>query len=670
MADTHPHTDPEYTDFADMLAACDWNDTGAVSELITGRHTPQAFREELVIKQFNAPGSDFSYLANFFGFEEFKDGKGKSLITEVYHKPVLDFGFQRWRQEKEDCELNPEDCFRCREELPEGGYSTQDIEMFSAGVRTKPYCIKNIRSIRDFDKWRRMILEDQMAFEKQIMLEFYLMAVMRTAGNKILLELDHPDAGASPRDLLDEFPMAYRDHYFPTVYDPEKIQPFDLALGEYLADNLIERGLDTGAAARGSRGPVFEFWTGSDWLRKNVFQNAEYAEKLKYTMPANLFAGMLGSADSGTREVYGNLAPRFMRHLPRFALSSEGGITIVQPHTRVNVEIGTEAISNPDWRHAPFEAFVVPSPNQAKILRPEPITTVDGISILPITGNGPWRARNPYDKECNPEENMPWWEKDFDLGLAPWMPDEGTLILGRRRKFNWAPVNHCDLEPIACVTPASFDCTVAAGCDTSDSNVSQSITRLEFGEEILCTSASCGDSTIYKVKYEHKDKREDFEFSCDCGDEVLAILDDDSEVYANIVETMPHPNRLLWVQTLDASGGDPAALEEGRCIVRILCPDATAGVGDVEGCADQDAPGCEEFENGELLVTLDNFISCGATDSVTVTYKDADGNTTSTDTGTIAEANPVTGQYRITGLAVDAPCTDASGGTVATVTCA
>lgn len=684
MSNAFANVDTASASFITEVDNCDWNNPSAVAALIASPHTPQAFREDLLVQQFNKP-TMVSYFRNFFGFEDWDWGQGGSKKTETYHAPVLATNFHRWLQKDyrsrgngfaagED-PSNLDDCIRCYEDLPTGGYSTQDVEFFEAGVRTQPYCISKIKSERMFWKWQDQIIRDQKAFEEQILTEFFLMCVIRYSGNKILLESGHPFAGTSARDILPDFPMAYRKKFFPQAIDPENIVPFDLSIAEDFAYQMIEKGNTGGAIGISPEdgAPIFEFWTDNDWRRSNILQDPDYADKIKYSMPEKLFKGYSLNSDAN-RMVFGNIAPRVMPALPRFADSSDGGITVVQPFLRVAVEAGYEAIPDPVHRDAPYQLVVLPSPNVGRILRPKPITTSQGIPITPLYGNAGWQPMNEYDKECNPKKNMPWWEWDADLGFAPRSPDESTVILSRRQVFKRRPQNTCNLMPRLCVDPIVNACGPDGLCDTSDlENVSQSITDLgsEFAgtERVLVTSYACGDTSIAMVKLTHKDKRANFVIDCACGSTLKALLKDGTDIVVKLIDnSLANPGNIYTVQRVDGAG-DPIAFDDATCIASLICFDATPASAEVLAASDANTPGCGEFAAGEVEFVLDSVLSCGVGDAIEVDYVDASGAVITTGAGMIATANDERNTYVFTMTDPLNAATDVIGNAASVVRC-
>lgn len=575
MPTGYTHVDPSTEAFLEEVAHCDWQSPTAVSDLITGRHTPQAFKDELQ-RTYYGPGEQsdtpgaldpnniLGYFTGLFPSETFPNGQGLSLKTEVYHTPVLQPSLARFNKLLPISDFNDiTRCNPCRETLPTGGYSTMDIELFHHHIRTEPYCVENIKNVRDWIKYMEMVVADQKAFDTQIMTEFILAMLIRVAGNKILLESGHPDAGSSNRNLLPDYAMSYRDHFFPNVVNADNIEPFDLSTAEELHYEMTERGNTGGAVGVDPAGsPIFEFFTSSDWYRNNVLHNQEYAEKIKYTMPETLFRGYT----LNNVETYNGLRPKVMPWMPRFADSTTGGISIVPFHTDEPVEIGVEAISNPDYRYAPYEINMLVSKNTMSLLNHEPVTSSQMIPVESVISDRAWYPWNEYDKECNPEKNMPFWKRDYASGVAPKKPDETVLILSRRQVFRKSPKNNCDVFERISITPPTKDCVVA---DCADETVLQeSITDLNTDPTfaVVKNSVTCGDPTFLILEVEHKDKLPDFVIA-PCGSEVQLNLSDDTSVTGTILDTSgvnPYRNYIIQVQS---------ALGEGVCVESISIPE-------------------------------------------------------------------------------------------------
>ena len=638
-----PNVDTAVEAYTEELTDCDFNDPNAVSALITGRHTPQVFRDELIRQEFKAGPCNF--FSDFFGFEDFDWGKC-SLKRETYHAPVLESAFNAWVEKDYTCSVDgsTEDCIPCFEELPTGGYSTDDVEFFQANLKTIPYCIAGIKCHRDFFRYQDMIIRDQLAMSSQRLEDFFTMAAVRTAGHKILLEEGHPLGNLSPYPILDEFPNNYREKYFNDPADPDNIIAFDLGMSQQLAYDLIESYMTEGATIVDGK-HVFDVWTGSDWHHANVLQDPDYAEKIKFTAPNQLFRGY--SMIEGSRTVHGNIAHRTVPCLPRFADETGGtGIVTVQKFVDVPVEIGNKKVANKSHKLAPYELIMLPSPNQAKILRPRPITSSQGIPITPIYNSPGWVARNEYDKVCNPQKNMPWWEWQATMGLAPDRRDEGIMILARRQVFRTAPRNKCKLMPRLGVDDIVFDCP-------DSPRVQASITDQSDGcEAVGCDSVTCGDDTQAILKLNFKSERQGFSVDCACGTEAIANLDDGTVITVLIVDdSQMNPGSLLRVQKLDAPAGVPDSFDPARTVVSICCAAPAALAATVESCVGS-------ADDGVAVVVLDALLNCGVGDAITAEY----GAPAADDqAGTVTAIDYATRTYTLAITDTDYDCDDSAG---------
>ena len=644
-----PNVDTASDAFTEELANCDFNDPSSVSDLITGRHTPQVYRNQLIREEFKHPGSVCNFFSDYFGFEDFDWGKC-SLKRETYHAPMLESAFNAWVKKDFQCSTDPTDpteCAPCFEELPTGGYSTDDVEFFSAYLKTKPYCIANLKCHRDYFRYQDMIIKDQLKMSEQRMQDFFTMAAVRTAGHKILLETGHPLGNTSPYPILDEFPNNYRENYFNEPTDPDNIVAFDLGMAQQLTFDMIDTGM-TGAAAMVDGRHVFDIWTGSDWHTINVLQDADFADKIKFTAPNQLFKGF--TFMDGNRTVHGNVAHRTVPCLPRFADETGGTnneIVQVQAFNRIAVEIGDKFVANKDHKLAPYELILLPSPNQASILRPQTITSSQGIPITPLYDSAGWKARNPYDKECNPQENMPWWEWQAHMGLAPNLRDEGVVLLARRQVYRTAPRNTCNLMPRRSVNAETFDCP-----DTP--RVQASITEAGDGcDQVSCEQVVCGDASQSYLKLDFKSQREAFSVDCACGTEAIVNLDDGSTNVVQIIDdARMNPDSLLLVQRLDAAGGNPTDFDAARDVVSICCQAPAAASASVVSCVGSD-------DDGVVSVVLDAILECEVGDAVTAQYRGPGAD--NDQAATITSVDYATLTYVLAITDTDYDCDDSAG---------
>src|SRR6478609_859092 len=407
---------PSMTDaeFAATLTACNFADPDAVSKLVTSTHTNVKFNEQVEVRQAIKPLGAYNYFGGLFGTEVWQDGQGLDQIREYYTPSHIPLTFSHFVRQAAIC--NPQtanECVRDRCQIPEGGRGTMPPQVFfKAGLKTPRDCIANIRHIRQFQWWAAKVIDDRERADEQIMNIFYLMAGLQTAGNKITMQgirdsNVHLTLAPSddPRNPLRGVYFNYMEEKFPQITNLQNIVPLTVDTIEGLARHLAQfpKGNE---AAKGPRGEnIYEFWYPDDWYLSEAIRNPDYMEKLKLTMPNKLFAGT--SLAEGEREVIGNWAPRVMPWLPRFAPTNDGRIVPVDSLIGVNIEVGKEYVGSADFENAPYGVAMVVSGKQGTILsRPTLTQSGAGFPIMPISGNGPWRIRNDYDKEYNEQLNQ------------------------------------------------------------------------------------------------------------------------------------------------------------------------------------------------------------------------------------------------------------------------
>ena len=609
----------------------------------------------------------FGYFSNFFPVQTWADGEGQTELREVYHSPRIPYSFNYFMRTMQVCDPNTaNECVTQYCDIPEGGISNlPQLEMYRWGLKTHRECIANIRHIRDFGAWSKRLVATRFYVEQQIMQMFYTLAAIRTCGHKMVLETARDAAGdlqpltaTSNRNPLGGYSHSYQEPLFPSVANPENIVPLSIDILEQLARRWALFCNDN-HVARGPRGEkIWEFWYPDDWYKTEGIDNPDIMEKLKLTMPNRLFAGY-NPEGNGEREVIGNWAMRPMPGLPRFGVGCDGGLVPIDMHVEEDIEVGKEAIESTDWQNAPILMAMAPSPTMGTIMvRPDLTTDARGNSIMPIMGNGNWMIRNEYDATCNPELNMPYHQKRFEMGFRLEDPNAAIGFLFRARKFRLRGINECDFADMIQVGPKDTLCPAAEriGCQDNRRLHGESITQLDTSHYVLCHTVSCGASGVggestYQVELEWKGNRPGFNhLNCACGSTVsIAVYDCNGDFLrvqdAVVQDMLPHgtsPRPIIWLRTVTLGTDDC-----DECIKGIMCQDADPLVATVTYSWDtDDKPDCDAFAG--IFWHLSSTINCNVGDNVTLSYIDALGAEIVAVVGTIAEASPETQTYRIT----------------------
>lgn len=620
---------------------------------------PNALWSDVVRMKQLVEDSMYNHLTGIFDTRTLQDYKGYTEIAEEYHTPYIPVDFSIFRRTMVDCSID--DANECRMdycEIPKGGITKlPEHKMFKWGFKTQPICIANIRTSDKVRQVAKMFVNERFAVEERSINSFFIMAMIEMLGHKHVLQYDDnwvPVDSTNPRNPVQSYAYSYMSSKFPSVTDLNKIGPLDMEVLD-----IFGRGFALGRASNkvgtGPRGePLFELWHAEDWYIQNILNNPEHVERLKYFVkPQDLYGYKAYNAKTGEREVLGNFVLKQIDALPRFAESTTGGLTMIDTHVEVEVDQGTQPIMNfRGYTNAPFLMAVGLGKGVGEILtRPDITTGIEGLPIKPITGNGEWEYWNEYDKECNPEKNMPYFKKRFEMGFKLKDADKSFGILYRNRRFRSRPVNTCDLMPIVQVEPRVTNCDVTTiGCNPKNDAASNNIMETNDAEirRIKCSALVCGDSssTTYMVKVFRENidsispNQEPLQ-GCGCGDTVQVFISDADGDVAKIRDATilqyfrpnivtPEPQYLVKLAS---------SLSAGECIKFIGCKDESPTTATVLACYDNSDD--ENIAEGSVRFTLDSALPCNVGANVTITYRDADGDAIgATVTGTIVSVDP------------------------------
>lgn len=649
-------------EYKQMLKDCNFRDPDQVSKLVTSTYTEVRFNEKVQHRQLSNPAGASNYFTGFFGTETWPDGQGQTMEREFRTDPYLPVTFSHFVQTMQVCDPNlANECLTDYCEIPEGGRGTLGHPvMYKAGFKTPRDCIANIRHIKDFYEWARFAVSGREKVDEQITALFGTFAVLRTLGHKIVLQAEEdangelvPIASAHPRNPLGMFAYNYMSELFPRASNLNNIVPLSIDILQQLARRWGHFPEQNAVGVGPRNEPIYEFWYPDDWYLDAVIQNPDYMEKLKVTMPAKMFAGY--SLNPNSREIIENWAMRSMPWLPRFTQSTEGGLIMVDTHEAVDIEVGKEWIGGREFLNAPFGLAVLPTPNQGNFLvRPALTQSGAGLPIMPITGDGGWKIRNDYDKECNPELNQPYAQKRFEMGFIPNSP-AGTGIIYRRRKLRLQPINTCDFMPLFPKTPNTVNCELTTvGCEDNKRRVSDNIMEEGSFTWVKCSAAACGNTETGPQHYgitvtrEAGDKPDRNFLGCECGDTVVVAIHNENGEYvrqapAVLTDTrMRWPHDYYWITIQETD-----ALAEGECIKGIMCGDGTPLQGNVLDGWDNTMEGFEGLVG--ILFYTDSPLDCEDGANIKVTWFDAEGKTIGSVTGVLAESNAHRNEYRVTG---------------------
>lgn len=653
---------------------------------------PNALWEETV-RQMHVMNGDglYNYLSGFFPTEVWEDWKGTTELGTTYHSPFIPFDASIFQRSMQIC--SPSSANECHTDyctIPRGGITNlPELEMYKAGFKTERMCIANIRTSKRAKQIAQMFVKERFAVDERVMEIFFTLAVIRMLGHKTVLEYANDGAGNvqlidndNPYNPLQGGRFSYMQPLFPAAGNLENIMPLDMRFLDQYGTQLAT-ARDSNFIARGPRGePIYELWTPGDWYRQEKLDNEDYIEKSKFTVTPQLLPGYRYSS-AGEKEIVGNFSIRQMDALPRFTESTEGGLTIVEPWVNTPVDNGNRATpSYRDYVNAPFYLVVMLGKNVGHLLsRPDINTGIEDRPIMPITGGvgSEWRYRNDYDKDCNPDLNMPYLQKRYEMGFRMDNPDAGRGFLVRAKKFRQRPVQTCDLRPIFKATPSKMSCSITTiGCNPLNDRLSNNIMDDSMGfRKVKCSAKVCGDSTnrIYRLDI----RRESIDAinpdenplqNCACGDTVTVFIGNsegetvkqrDAVIIEYIRPNMVNPNPVYFVNIA-------SVLADGECIQSIGCKDSTPTVSTVMSCNDNSDD--DTIAEGSVKFVVDSPIPCNVGADVEIKYYNDANTLLDTIDGVIESINVDLGIYVISSEEVDFGCDFVDGATRVTINCA
>lgn len=609
------------------------------------------------------PDSMYNYLTGIFPSRVWNDWQGVTELGKVYHAAYIPFDMSIFQRSMQICDpASQNECKTNYCTIPKGGISAiPELEMYKAGFKTEPMCIANIRTSARAKQIAQAIVNERFQVDEQVMNIFYTMALIRMTGHKWVLEYTKsgsdiiPAENTNPYNALGGFRYSYMNPLYPTAGDLNNIMPLDMSFLKYFGSSLTD-SRNPNFISRGPRGePIFELWYPTDWYQQEVLDNAEFIERNKYTTKLPI---LNGSTLNPEREIIGNFSMRSVPGLPRFAESTQGGLSVVQPMTPVDVDSGQRHIYDfREYRNAPFIMIQMLGKNPGEILtRPSIDVGIEGRPIMPITGNGDWTYWNEYDKDCNPDKNMPHFRKRYEMGFRMNNPDASWGFIARAKKIRLIAPNTCDLQPLFKVVPSEQDCSILTiGCNPLNERVSNNIMGDSKVRKVLCGAKSCGDTDnlLYQLKIskENQDSIAPNQSplgSCVCGDSVqVHIGDEDGDTVkvraATIIDiyrpNMVNPNWTVLIKLASALTG-------AECIQSIGCPDATPTYGVVISCADHSED--DSIPENGIKVMLESTLNCNVGSNVLIRFYDEDGVIIdSAIAGSIVSVDPDTKTYVI-----------------------
>lgn len=411
------------------------------------------------------------YWVDMYPTKGFPDGAGLILDKVRFFGdigPQYD-GFDGWRevavsrQNGESILGNHDGCGYVWEEVGHG-LETQSYSLMTRDLRTKPICIKDIRTFWQYQQFQNLIFQNLANISANMREQLNRNAAMLYAIKYIAL----PNL---PLNTVDP-------HQLPAIPSGVEVgkltYPLLLQLYHYMVQ---EAGQYAIANLQGA--PAFGLVAHPETLFEMYYSNADLRTDIRECRGAN------GNAcDLINKYNFLNAMGPFVfmpdMYAPRYNRNADGTLVRVFPFDReVPIEIGTRPVTNPDYHTAEFELVLMLTRDLLTLRTRRPLSSVGGqTNFESEVGIFNWMWHNP-DRCEDPFRRTGRYVTTAEIGIEPgdFTSIPGILV---KRKPTYVGIEYwgaetCPPDPVDCDNslPAG-DCpcptveSVAAGVLNTD----------------------------------------------------------------------------------------------------------------------------------------------------------------------------------------------------------
>lgn len=186
-----------------------------------------------------------------------------------------------------------------------------------------------------------------------------------------------------------------------------------------------------------TQAPVLEVIMSDEQYALLMRDNPDVRENINYAwMGSRDDSPLLPGNIPKRRRVFGNFVISTDPYPRRFAFS-EGAYVEIAVWATQSTTKGLKRVLNPAWLAAPYEEFLVYSPDvfQSLAWNADPTPPAPGWAFDKINSMGDWRVRNILERDCNPDGTMIFWRAIMGDATRPINPDVGYTGLVLRCNY-------------------------------------------------------------------------------------------------------------------------------------------------------------------------------------------------------------------------------------------
>lgn len=191
-----------------------------------------------------------------------------------------------------------------------------------------------------------------------------------------------------------------------------------------------------------TQAPAGEVIISDEAYRNLLRNNPTLATQVNYAyMGAKDGNPLLPSGIEKRRKVFGNWVIYTDPYPRRFALTGNNYVEVPVWVSSATTK-GNKQTINPAWLAAPYEEFIVYTPDNFRSLAYNTMTNpAPGWNFNAINSMGDWSARNILERDCNPDGTQIFWRAVFGDVAEPINPNVGFTGLALRCNYQHSLTN-------------------------------------------------------------------------------------------------------------------------------------------------------------------------------------------------------------------------------------
>lgn len=466
------------------------------------------------------------FWATMYPVKPFMDGVGITLDKVRFFGdigPQYD-GFDGWRKVEisrsasESALRGDHDACGYKWEEVGHGMETLSYSLFQRDLRTRPICIKDIRTFFQYEEVQNLVYKNLANITANMREQLNRNAALSFAVKHVALP-GFPINTANPYDL-------------PKIPTNVKVGKLSYSLLKRFYPQLAQEASEY-AIAQINGAPAFGLVAHPDTLDQMAYDDPDIRQDIRLQTPRD---GSLISKYSFIERM-GQFV--FMPDLlaPRYTFDSAGNLVRVMPWDRdVQIEYGTRPVTSAAYHNARFELVIILTKNLFSLRARKALTSVGGETNFDAeTAMFEWKWHNPPCKE-DPYRRTGRYVTTGEIGIEPGdFTDIVAILVERKPEANvlsyWPTGEGCQTieEPEECEITVDDVCPKVTGCcGTINSNqlllTFDSAVSAEADDELELVLANGGIITVTVVEVSSDGTKAVVEFDDDVQCEPGAIV--------------------------------------------------------------------------------------------------------------------------------------------------